>query len=111
MSATPIPRSLALSIYGDLDLSIIDKLPSGRKAIKTKWINNFNDLSKMYDFILKKINEGNQAYFVASFTIASPDTTVPSTGIINPVLAITTSPDTIEDIGFLTSFPSSNTHT
>lgn len=65
MSATPIPRSLALSIYGDLDLSIIDKLPPGRTAIKTKWINNSADLSKMYDFILKKINEGNQAYFVA----------------------------------------------
>lgn len=65
MSATPIPRSLALSVYGDLDLSIIDKLPPGRTPIKTKWINNENNLNKMYDFIYKKINEGNQAYFVA----------------------------------------------
>ena len=65
MSATPIPRSLALSIYGDLDLSIIDELPPGRTPIKTKWIANDEDLEKMYNFIYKKVNEGNQAYFVA----------------------------------------------
>lgn len=65
MSATPIPRSLALSIYGDLDLSIIDELPPGRTPIKTKWIANDDDLEKMYNFIYKKVNDGNQAYFVA----------------------------------------------
>ena len=65
MSATPIPRSLALSIYGDLDLSIIDELPPGRTPIRTKWIANDEDLEKMYDFIYKKVNAGNQAYFVA----------------------------------------------
>ena len=65
MSATPIPRSLALSIYGDLDLSIIDELPPGRTPIKTKWIANDEDLEKMYNFIYKKVNTGNQAYFVA----------------------------------------------
>ena len=65
MSATPIPRSLALSIYGDLELSIIDELPPGRTPIKTKWIANDKDLEKMYNFIYKKVNDGNQAYFVA----------------------------------------------
>ncbi|WP_427171813.1 ATP-dependent DNA helicase RecG [Fusobacterium nucleatum] len=65
MSATPIPRSLALSIYGDLDLSIIDELPPGRTPIKTKWIANDEDLEKMYNFVYKKVNAGNQAYFVA----------------------------------------------
>ena len=64
MSATPIPRSLALSIYGDLDVSIIDELPPGRKPIKTKWINNDGDLEKVYDFIEKKLKEGRQAYFI-----------------------------------------------
>lgn len=65
MSATPIPRSLALTIYGDLDVSIIDSLPPNRKKIKTKWINNKYDLEKMNSFITKKLTEGSQAYFVA----------------------------------------------
>lgn len=65
MSATPIPRSLALSIYGDLDVSVIDELPPGRKPIKTKWLNTETDLEKAYDFIEKKLVSGRQAYFVA----------------------------------------------
>ncbi|WP_321329244.1 ATP-dependent DNA helicase RecG [uncultured Ilyobacter sp.] len=65
MSATPIPRSLALSIYGDLDVSIIDEMPPGRTPVKTKWINNSLDSEKAYSFIQKKLNEGRQAYFVA----------------------------------------------
>ena len=65
MSATPIPRSLALSIYGDLDVSVIDELPPGRKPIKTKWISNDEDRDIMYDFIGKKLSQGRQAYFIA----------------------------------------------
>ena len=65
MSATPIPRSLALSIYGDLDVSVIDELPPGRKPIKTKWISNDEDSDIMYDFIGKKLSQGRQAYFIA----------------------------------------------
>lgn len=64
MSATPIPRTLALTIYGDLDVSVIDELPPGRSPIKTKWINNDLDLEKAYNFIEKKINQGRQTYFV-----------------------------------------------
>ena len=65
MSATPIPRSLALTIYGDLDVSVIDELPAGRKQIKTKWIKNQEEKNKMYDFIKEKIREGRQVYVVS----------------------------------------------
>lgn len=65
MSATPIPRSLALSIYGDLDLSIIDELPPGRTPIRTKCIKDNMEKNKMYDFIRKKLSDGDQVYIVA----------------------------------------------
>lgn len=78
MTATPIPRSLALSIYGDLDLSIIDELPPGRTPIKTKWIANDKDLAIMYDFIYKKVNSGNQAYFIAPLIETSDKMTLKS---------------------------------
>ena len=65
MSATPIPRSLALTIYGDLDVSVIDELPAGRKQIKTKWIKNIEEKNIMYDFIKEKIMEGRQVYVVS----------------------------------------------
>jgi len=65
MSATPIPRSLALSIYGDLDVSIIDELPPGRTPIKTKWIESEIDLEKSYEFIRKQLAKGRQCYMVA----------------------------------------------
>lgn len=65
MSATPIPRSLALSIYGDLDVAIIDELPPGRKPIKTKWIENEEEKDRMYSFIEKNLRNGRQAYFIA----------------------------------------------
>lgn len=65
MSATPIPRSLALSIYGDLDVSVIDSLPPGRKPIKTKWISSDSEIFTMYNFIDKQLNKGRQAYFIA----------------------------------------------
>ena len=65
MSATPIPRSLALTIYGDLDVSIIDELPAGRKQIKTKWIKEIEEKKVMYKFINDKIEEGRQIYVVS----------------------------------------------
>lgn len=65
MSATPIPRSLALTVYGDLDVSIIDQMPLGRKKITTRWIKNDDELNKMYKFIDEKIQEGRQCYIVS----------------------------------------------
>ncbi|WP_297598299.1 ATP-dependent DNA helicase RecG [uncultured Cetobacterium sp.] len=79
MSATPIPRSLALSIYGDLDVAVIDELPPGRKPIKTKWISSEEDEDKMYGFIDKKLKEGRQAYFVASLIDESEKLSAKST--------------------------------
>jgi ATP-dependent DNA helicase RecG len=63
MTATPIPRTLAMTLYGDLDVSIIDELPPGRKAIKTTLINDSKRM-RMHGFIRKQIAEGRQIYIV-----------------------------------------------
>lgn len=63
MTATPIPRTLALTLYGDLDLSIIDQLPKGRKPIITKIVSEAQRLL-LYGFIKKQIQKGRQVYFI-----------------------------------------------
>lgn len=63
MTATPIPRSLALTLYGDLDLSVIDQLPPGRKAITTVYKSE-KSRKEVYDFIKKKISQEGQIYIV-----------------------------------------------
>lgn len=63
MSATPIPRTLALILYGDLDISVIDSLPPGRKAIKT-YSRNSNKRQDIYNFVKKELEKGRQAYVV-----------------------------------------------
>lgn len=63
MTATPIPRSLALSYFADFDLSVIDELPPGRKPIRTRWIKTA-DAGQAHDFIWKECGKGRQAYVV-----------------------------------------------
>lgn len=72
MSATPIPRSLSLVLYADLDISVIKKMPKGRKAIKTVAINE-NMLDKALDFIKKELKEGRQAYVICSLIEENQD--------------------------------------
>ena len=63
MTATPIPRTLAMSVYGDLDISIIDELPPGRKPVKTVHRYDKNRL-KVFQFIRDEIKKGRQVYIV-----------------------------------------------
>jgi ATP-dependent DNA helicase RecG len=63
MSATPIPRTLALTLYGDLDVSVIDEMPAGRTPIKTKWLAS-NQRERAYAFIRRQVAEGRQAFIV-----------------------------------------------
>lgn len=63
MTATPIPRTLTMTFYGDLDVSTIDQLPPGRKQVITRWRRE-NRRSKIYAFMEKEIQEGRQAFVV-----------------------------------------------
>lgn len=63
MTATPIPRTLAMTLYGDLDVSVIDELPPGRKPVVTQHVYD-NRLSSLYDGIRRQIAQGRQVYIV-----------------------------------------------
>ena len=63
MTATPIPRTLAMTIYGDLDVSVIDELPPGRKPVET--LHKYDDqTTSLYAGIRRQLNAGRQAYIV-----------------------------------------------
>ena len=72
MTATPIPRSLAIVLYGDLDISIIDELPPGRKPVETYVVNdNYN--MRVNNFLKKQMNEGRQVYIVCPLVEENED--------------------------------------
>ncbi len=70
MTATPIPRTLAVIIYGDLDISVIDSMPAGRKAVRTR-AAGCESRDRVYDFVADKVREGDQAYVVTPLIEAS----------------------------------------
>src|SRR4029077_8863422 len=63
MTATPIPRTLGLTLYGDLDISVIDAMPPGRGRIKT-FVRSADKLPKVWDFVRQRLGEGRQVYVV-----------------------------------------------
>lgn len=63
MTATPIPRTLAITAFGDLDVSVIDELPKGRKPIETYWAKG-NMADRVLHFMMKEVQKGRQAYFI-----------------------------------------------
>jgi RecG-like helicase len=63
MTATPIPRSLALTVYGDLDISVIDEMPPGRQIIKTRWVDD-SRRQQSYNFLRREITAGRQAFII-----------------------------------------------
>ena len=64
MTATPIPRTLAVVLYGDMDVSVIDEMPPGRMPVRTNCLSGPNARDKCYDFVQKQIEQGHQAYVV-----------------------------------------------
>jgi ATP-dependent DNA helicase RecG len=72
MTATPIPRTLALSLYGDLDISVLDELPPGRTPIVTRRVPG-NDDEKVWEFVRKQVSQGRQAYIVYPVIEGSKD--------------------------------------
>ena len=72
MTATPIPRTLALSLYGDLDVSVLDELPPGRTPIVTRRVPGDDD-EKVWEFVRKQVKQGRQAYIVYPVIEGSKD--------------------------------------
>jgi ATP-dependent DNA helicase RecG len=73
MTATPIPRTLALTLYGDLDLSIIDEMPPGRRPIQTRWLTP-QERERAYAFIQSQVDKGRQAFIICPLVEESENT-------------------------------------
>lgn len=78
MSATPIPRTLALMIFGDLDISVLDELPAGRQKIRTDVVNSGYH-KRIYEFVKKAIARGEQAYIVCPLVEEGESDLLPAT--------------------------------
>lgn len=89
MSATPIPRTLALLIYGDLDVSVVDELPPGRAPVKTL-LTGEHKRQGLYGFVRKQVSEGRQAYIVCPAVEENPDLAPGPDGTVLDLKAVTT---------------------
>ncbi len=94
MTATPIPRTLALTVFGDLDVSVIDSLPPGRGRTRTRCIRE-KDLGEAMELVRRRLREGQQAYFI--YPLVNP----------SPQLELTAAEDAYEQLaaGPLKDFP------
>ncbi|GAB4201121.1 MAG: ATP-dependent DNA helicase RecG [Roseiflexaceae bacterium] len=92
MTATPIPRTLTLTIYGDLDTTVLDELPPGRQEIRTRWITS-SERDKAYKHLRREISKGRQAYVVCPLVDESDKVDLPSAEEMYEKLASEVFPD------------------
>ena len=92
MTATPIPRTLTLTIYGELDTSILDELPPGRQKIRTKWIRR-SERHKAFKHMRKEIDKGRQAFVICPLVEESEKVDLPSAEEMHALLQNEVFPD------------------
>ncbi|MGQ9550116.1 MAG: ATP-dependent DNA helicase RecG [Roseiflexus sp.] len=92
MTATPIPRTLTLTIYGDLDVSVLDELPPGRQEIKTRWITTI-EREKAYRHIRREVAKGRQAFVICPLVDESEKIDLPSAEEMHTTLSRDVFPD------------------
>lgn len=92
MTATPIPRTLTMTIYGDLDTSLLDELPPGRHAIRTRWVRK-RERDKAYRHIRREIEKGRQVFVICPLVEESEKIDLPSAEEMYEQLQSTTFPD------------------
>lgn len=92
MTATPIPRTLTLTIYGDLDVSVLDELPPGRREIKTRWVTTV-ERDKVYRHIRSEVTKGRQAFVICPLVEESEKIDLPSAEEMHATLSRDVFPD------------------
>ncbi|PAE07749.1 ATP-dependent DNA helicase RecG [Terribacillus saccharophilus] len=92
MTATPIPRTLAITAFGDMDVSAIDEMPAGRKEIETYWVKE-NTIDRVLDFIRKEVAAGHQAYVISPLIEESDKLDIQNAVDLHQMLAAVFEPD------------------